>query len=155
MVSTQKHKEKQSACSTSPSAVTRLTVYRRPQVMRTGRDSPRWFLWNENMLLCCCGLQRDRPENGAMNVEHQMSYMAGRTCFREQCYTGMRGYYSAGKIAGPDPRKLYMKNMTVFHLYLGMHQFVWARVFCGTGIGYPAAVDCSGSTQKIHIRKIR
>ena len=36
-----------------------------------------------------------------------------------------------------------------------MHQFVWARVFCGTKIGCPAAVDCSGTIQKIHMRKIK
>ena len=28
--------------------------------------------------------------------------------FREQYCTGMRRYYWAGKIAGPDPRKLYI-----------------------------------------------
>ena len=33
--------------------------------------------------------------------------------------------------------------------------FVWARAFCGTRIGCPATVDCSGTIQKIHVRKIR
>ena len=41
-------------------------------------------------------------------------YMARRTCFKEQYYTGMKGYYWAGKIAGPDPRKLYMKKSRFF-----------------------------------------
>ena len=36
-----------------------------------------------------------------------------------------------------------------------MHQFVWAGSLCGTRIGYPAAVDCSGTVQKIDMRKIR
>ena len=31
-----------------------------------------------------------------------------------------------------------------------MHRFAWARVFYGIRYGYPAAVDCSGTTQKIH-----
>ena len=33
--------------------------------------------------------------------------------------------------------------------------FVWARALCGTRIGCCAAVDCSGTAQKIHMRKIR
>ena len=36
-----------------------------------------------------------------------------------------------------------------------MHQFVWARALCGIRYGCPAAVDCSGTIQKIHMRKIR
>ena len=36
-----------------------------------------------------------------------------------------------------------------------MHQFVWARVFCGIRYGYPVVVDCSGTVQKIHMRKIK
>ena len=35
-----------------------------------------------------------------------------------------------------------------------MHQFVWAGSLCGTRIGYPAAVDCSGTTQKVHVPEI-
>ena len=36
-----------------------------------------------------------------------------------------------------------------------MHQFVWAHVFCGIRYGCSAAVDCSGTAQKIHMRKFR
>ena len=36
-----------------------------------------------------------------------------------------------------------------------MHQFVWACVLCETRMGCCAAVDCSGTIQKIHMRKIR
>ena len=32
--------------------------------------------------------------------------------------------------------------------------FVWARGFCGTRICCCASVDCSGTTGKIHMRKI-
>ena len=35
-----------------------------------------------------------------------------------------------------------------------MHQFVWARAFCGTRVCCSAAVGCSGTIQKIHTRKI-
>ena len=35
-----------------------------------------------------------------------------------------------------------------------MHQFVWARAFCGTRICCPATVDCSGNIQKIHMGEI-
>ena len=34
-----------------------------------------------------------------------------------------------------------------------MHQFVWARALCGIRYGCPAAVECSGTIQKIHMRK--
>ena len=39
---TQKLHRNAVACSTSPLAVTRLTVYRQLHIMRTGRDSPPW-----------------------------------------------------------------------------------------------------------------
>ena len=55
----------------------------------------------------------------------------------------------------PGPKKTIYEKVAVFHLYLGMHQFVWARVLCETRLGYCAAVDCSGTTQKINMRKIR
>ena len=42
----------------------------------------------------------------------------------------------------------------VFHQYLGIAVFVWARAFCGTRIRCCAAVDCSGTTQKIHVPEI-
>ena len=32
--------------------------------------------------------------------------------------------------------------------------FVWARAFCGTRIRCSAAVDCSGTTQKINVPEI-
>ena len=34
-----------------------------------------------------------------------------------------------------------------------MHQFDWARDFCDIRYGCPAAVDCSGTIQKIYMRK--
>ena len=55
---------------------------------------------------------------------------------------------------GPGPKKTICKNMMAFHIFLGMHQFVWARALCCIRCGCPAAVDCSGTAQKIHMRKI-
>ena len=43
----------------------------------------------------------------------------------------------------------------VFYLYLGIAVFVRARALCGTRIGCCAAVDCSGTAKKIHMRKSR
>ena len=43
----------------------------------------------------------------------------------------------------------------VFLIYLGIAVFVWARAVCGTRIDCCAAVDCSGTAQKIYLRKIR
>ncbi len=43
----------------------------------------------------------------------------------------------------------------VIHQYLWIDQFVWAIVFCGIRYYQSASMDCSGVTQKIHMRKIR
>ena len=43
----------------------------------------------------------------------------------------------------------------VFHQYLKLYVFVWARVFCGIRYYQSAPMDRSGVIQKIHIRKIR
>ena len=42
----------------------------------------------------------------------------------------------------------------VYHQYLRIGEFVWARVLCGTRYYQSASVDCSGVIQKIHMRKI-
>ena len=42
----------------------------------------------------------------------------------------------------------------VFLDFLGIDQFVWARVFCVLRISCCAPVDCSGVARKIHTRKI-
>ena len=60
----------------------------------------------------------------------------------------------AGEIAGQDPAKLYIRLGRVFHQYLWIDQFVWARVVCGPRKHQSASVDCSGVIQKIHMRKI-
>ena len=41
-----------------------------------------------------------------------------------------------------------------FHEYLWIDQFVWAPAFYGLRMGYCASFDCSGVSQKIHMRKI-
>ena len=35
-----------------------------------------------------------------------------------------------------------------------MHQFVWARAFCGLSVGCCASVDRSGAIRKIHVVEI-
>ena len=52
------------------------------------------------------------------------------------------------------PKKTIWGNVAVFHGYLEIDQFVWARAFCEIRISCPAAVDCSGTIRKIHMRKI-
>ena len=60
----------------------------------------------------------------------------------------------AGSKAGQDQRKRLRNRCSLFHLYLGMHEFVWDRALCGTRISVSAAVDCSGAISKIRMRKI-
>ena len=67
----------------------------------------------------------------------------------------MRGYDWVREDCGPRPNKTMWGNLMVFHWYLGMHQFVWARALCGTRIWCCASVDCSGATRKINVTKIR
>ena len=45
--------------------------------------------------------------------------------------------------------------VVVFHQYLRIHKFVWARVLCGIRYYQSASLDCSGVIQKIHMREIR
>ena len=65
-------------------------------------------------------------------------------------------YYSAGLIAGREPRKLYVIFVMVFfHKYLEIAQFVWDRAVCGTRYWVGAGCARSCVAQKIHTRKIR
>ena len=80
--------------------------------------------------------------------------MARRTCFKSNTIKAWEDITEAGKIAGPDPRKLYVRVWSVFHWYLWINVFVWARAFCGTRISCSASVDCSGAIRKIQVRKI-
>ena len=86
---------------------------------------------------------------------HDEFHMARRTCFREQYYTGTRRYFTARDEGRVRPGETKYTFVMVFLEYLWMHVFVWARVFCGTRYYQSASVDCSGTIQKIHIRKIR
>ena len=76
-------------------------------------------------------------------------------CFREQYYTGTRRYISVREDCRQYQGETICKFVMVYHQYLRMHVFVWAGVFCGTRHYQSASVDCSGVTQKIHMRKIR
>ena len=82
-------------------------------------------------------------------------HMARRTGFREQYYTGTRRY----KCVREDCRQYHGETMwgsrPVYHQYLRIGQFVWARVLSRTRYYQSASVDCSGVIQKIHMREIR
>ena len=82
-------------------------------------------------------------------------YMARRTCFREQYYTGTRGYITAREDCRPIPGETIYVFVMVFHEYLRIGQFFWALVLCGTRYYQSASVDCSGTIQKIHVSKIQ
>ena len=60
-----------------------------------------------------------------------------------------------GEDCRPRRKTTICKHVMVFLRFLGMHQFVWAGSLCGTRIEYLAAVDFSGTIQKIHMRKIK
>ena len=49
----------------------------------------------------------------------------------------------------PRPKKTIYKNLTVFHCYLLIYVFVWARICCALGRSCLASVDCSGTIGKI------
>ena len=59
-------------------------------------------------------------------------HMARRTCFREQYYTGTRGYNTAREDCRPGPGETIYVFVMVFHQYLRIGEFVWALVLCGT-----------------------
>ena len=52
-------------------------------------------------------------------------------------------------------RRNYVYICDGFFEYLRIGQFVWARVLCGTRYYHSASMDCSGTIQKIHMRKIQ
>ena len=64
-------------------------------------------------------------------------------------------YYCVREDCRPRPAETIYDIWMVIGPYLWIAQFVWARAVCGTKIACPAAVDCSGTIQKIHMRKIR
>ena len=66
----------------------------------------------------------------------------------------MRRYNSAREDSRPKPKKTIWGETVVFHSYLWIDQFVWARAFCGLRRSCLAAMDCSGTIQRIHTRKI-
>ena len=97
----------------------------------------------------------DAPEPRGLRWRAMLQdHMARRTCFREQYYTGTRRYICVRE----DCRQYEAETMYIFVMvflqYLWIDQFVWARVLCGTIYYQSASVDCSGTIQKIYMRKI-
>ena len=80
--------------------------------------------------------------------------MARRTCFREQYYTGTRRYICVREDCRQYEAETMCTVVMVFLQYLWIGQFVWALVLLCTRYYQSASVDCSGTIQKIHMRKI-
>ena len=81
-------------------------------------------------------------------------YMARRTCFREQCYTGPRSYICVREDCRQYQAETICNFVMVFHQYLRIGEFVWDLVLLGTRYYQSASVDCSGVVQKINMREI-
>ena len=72
----------------------------------------------------------------------------------KRVYRHKRNYHGR-EDCRPRPGETICRIWSVFHSYLWIFVFVWARVLCGTRTHQSASVDCSGVIQKIHMRKIR
>ena len=92
---------------------------------------------------------------GSALTRNVIQYMARRTCFREQYYTGTRGIILGRVDSRPRPKKTICTFGSVFHQYLEIAVFVWDRAVCGTRYWVGAGCGCSGVAQKINMRKIR
>ena len=90
---------------------------------------------------------------GSALTRNEIQYMARRTCFKEQYYTSTRKYNTAREDCRQDPGETMYNFMTVFHKYLRIGQFVWARVLLCTRYYQSASVDCNGVIWKIHTRE--
>ena len=62
-------------------------------------------------------------------------------------------YNTAREDCVQDPGETMCKFMTVFHQYLRIGQFVWARVLLCTRYHQSASVDCNGVIWKINRRE--
>ena len=91
---------------------------------------------------------------GSALTRNVIQYMARRTCFREQYYTGTRGIILGRVDSRPRPKKTIYNFGSVFHQYLEIAQFVLDRAVCGTRYWVGAGCGCSGVAQKIDMRNI-
>ena len=91
---------------------------------------------------------------GSALTRNVARYMARRTCFREQYYTGTRRYICVREDCGQYQGETMCIFVMVFHQYLRIGQFVWDLVLLGTRYYQSASVDCSGVIQKIHMREL-
>ena len=92
---------------------------------------------------------------GSSLTRNVISYMARRTCFKEQYYTDTRRYICVREDCGQYQAETMCIFVMVFHQYLRNGEFVLDLVLCGTRYYQSASLDCSGVIQKIHMRKIR
>ena len=91
---------------------------------------------------------------GSALTRNVILYMARRTCFKEQYYTDTRRYICVREDCKQYRTETMCTFIVVFHQYLRIHTFVWARVLCGTRYYQSASLDCSGVIQKIHMREL-
>ena len=77
-----------------------------------------------------------------------------KNLFKEPYYTDTRGYNTAREDCRQYQAETRYMFVTVYLQFLRIHQFVWARVLCGTRYYQCASLDCSGTIQKIHMREI-
>ena len=91
---------------------------------------------------------------GSALTRNVILYMARRTCFKEQYYTDTRRYICVREDCRQYQGETMCIFVMVFHQYLRIDQFVWARVLLGTRYYQSAFVDCSGVIQKIHMRDL-
>ena len=66
----------------------------------------------------------------------------------------MRRYCWGRKVCRPRPKKTTCTFWLVFHWYLWINDFVWARALCVTKISCCVSVDCNGAIGEIHVKKI-
>ena len=90
---------------------------------------------------------------GSALTHNVIQYMARRTCFKEQYYTDTRRYICVREDCGQYQGETIYDFVMVFHKYLRIGQFVWARVLFATRYYQSAPMECSGATWKIHVRE--
>ena len=86
------------------------------------------------------------------DAQWSITQVARRTGFREQYYTGMKQFYSAGKVAGQNVKKLYMRIGRFFMDIFRLINSFGLRLFVELDIDHIHHVECWGSPGK-SIRK--
>ena len=91
---------------------------------------------------------------GSALTRNEISHGSKNLLQRAILYRHKRNYHGR-EDCRPRPGETICRIWSVFHQYLWINVFVWARVLCGTRKYESASVDCSGVIQKINMRQIR